>query len=41
MPELDERYGPKAAGKVRDFIFDEDNTNERWDPFEGQPRNDQ
>ncbi len=41
MPELDERYGHKSASKVRDFVFDDNPVQDRWDPFGGQPNNDQ
>ena len=40
FPELEDRYGPHSARKVRDFIFDDDSTKERWNPFGDQPNDD-
>ncbi|MBQ9452367.1 MAG: hypothetical protein IJU65_03620 [Desulfovibrio sp.] len=40
FPELEERYGQRAARKTREFILCDDQVQERWNPFGGQPEYD-
>ncbi len=40
FPELEERYGLKAAKKTREFLLGDDQVQERWNPFGGQPEYD-
>ncbi|MBQ9536603.1 MAG: terminase family protein [Desulfovibrionaceae bacterium] len=40
FPAWGEKYGVKAASKMRNFVLDYEASDERWDPFAGQANHD-